>query len=130
MNDVHFILPARSGLVYLLTLSRACESCDAPSGITIERFKSRKQLKDNRGFDELPNNLPFEKWRDCDGAAIITSHRKHEFVKAVKNSLIGLKSDDFADKPGQGFDDIAAETILEEMYSDSIVTPTLVEAKL
>jgi hypothetical protein len=47
--------------------------------------------------------------------AIITGHRKHQFVNAVKKWLIGT--------PVKELDEIGAETVLEEMYEDSMFRP-------
>jgi RNase H-fold protein (predicted Holliday junction resolvase) len=49
--------------------------------------------------------------------------RQHEFVNAVKSHLIGLNVKDFSER-GK-IDRISAETILEEMYDDSQVRPSL-----
>jgi hypothetical protein len=124
-NNDYYILPARSGLVYLLTLSPKCEGCDAPPGITIERFKGQKHLMKHMGFDELPPQLPFSKWMEWEGVAIITGYRKHEFVKAAQNHLIGVSSKEMG-KAGR-IDSNGAEVILEEMYIDAAPPPTIVE---
>lgn len=123
MNNDAYRLPGPNGAVYLITFQRACTNCDGSSSVIIERFASIASLKEY-AFD-LPPELPLEKWPESMGCAIITGHRKHQFVKALKDSLIGLKSDDFADKKGDGLDGIAAETILEDMYDESVVTPRL-----
>lgn len=125
MNNEYYLLPAPRGEVYLITFSRPCVDCDAPAGISIERFKSKSIIEHYMG--ELPPELPMEKWPESFGVCIATGYLRHEFVKAMKGNLIGLKSDDYADKPGDGLDKIAAETILEDMYDDSTFTPTLVQ---
>ena len=121
INNETYRLAGPNRSVYLITFQGACTYCDGPSGIQIERFASPAALKEY-AFD-LPPELPLEKWPESMGCCIVTGHRKHEFVEALKNSLIGLKSDDFADKKGDGLDDIAVETILEDMYDESVVTP-------
>lgn len=123
MNNECYSLPGPSKSVYLITFQRACTNCDASSGIQIERFESAAKLKEH-AFD-LPPKLPLEKWPESMGCGIITGPRKHEFVKSLKNGLLGLKTDDFADKKGDGLDDTAVEIILEEMYEDSVVMPRL-----
>jgi hypothetical protein len=110
--------------VYLVTFQRACTNCDGPSGITIEKFDSAEKLKEYRGGYDIPPAIEFAQWPESLGVAIITGHRKHEFVKALKNQLMGIDSKDFGKGP---LDEIAAETILEEMYEDSVVTPELVK---
>lgn len=94
-----------------------------PKGMMIERFKNEASLE--KYAFELPPELPLEKWPESMGCAIITGFRKHEFAKSLKSGLVGLKSDEFADKPGAGLDEIAAETILEDLYDESTVTPHL-----
>jgi hypothetical protein len=123
MNNNTYRLPGPGGSVYLITFQRACTNCDASSGLTIEKFESEAALEEY-AF-ELPPELPLEKWPESMGCAVITGHRKHEFVKALKSGLIGLKSDDFADNKGDGLDETAAETILEDLYDESVVTPRL-----
>jgi len=117
------MLPGPGGAVYLITFQRACTNCDGPASIMIERFASKKALKEY-AF-ELPPELPLEKWPESMGCAIITGYVKSEFVKALKPGLIGIKSDDFADKSGEGLDADSAEVILEDMYDESTVTPHL-----
>lgn len=128
INNECYILPGPGGKVYLITFQGACVNCDGPACVMIERFANKKALKEY-AF-ELPPELPLEKCPESMGCAIITGHCKDEFVKAMKPGLIGLKSEEFADKPGDGLDDLSAETILEDMYDESTVTPHLPEIKV
>lgn len=113
--------------MYLVTLTKACESCDAPSGISIERFKSRKAIEKAYALESV-DLLPFEKWAESDGCVIITGHRKHEFVKSVKGNLIGIDSNLFGDDTSSALDENSAEIIAEEMYADSVVMPSVVKS--
>lgn len=123
MNNEAYVLPGPKGSVYLVTFQPECTNCDGPPAVIIERFESRKALKEY-AF-ELPPTLPLEKWPESHGVAIVTGYTKDEFVKALRGNLVGLKPNDFVDKPGEGFGKEAADVILEEMYDDSQVTPQL-----
>lgn len=68
--------------------------------------------------------LKFEKWIESMGVAITSGMRQHEFVSRTKNHLIGIRIKDFGQR-GK-IDQIGAETILEEMYDDSQVKPSVV----
>lgn len=116
-NDERFLFPAPGGKVYMLTLSRGCASCDSPSGVIIERIsKSDIHAKEPDLYTD--GELKFETWNDTEGVAIVTGLRKHEFVNALKESLVGVEvGEDGA------LDEIGAEVILEEAYDDSVVKP-------
>lgn len=128
-NDKKYLFPGPGNTRYILTLSGACLSCDAPSGFTIERVDSTNVLwqEFNRG-EFLTGNLKFEKWPDSVGVAFITGMLKHEFVKVASPHLIGIDSRDFDDddKSNGKIDEFGAEAILEEMYEDATMKPRLV----
>lgn len=121
-SDVRLSFPGPGESFYLLTLSRGCEDCDAASGISIERispgqFMHRKQSRE----EFIDGELEFEKWHDNEGVGIVTGLRKHEFVSALKEHLVGVDSRQLGD---QGvIDEIGAEVILDEAYPDSVVKP-------
>lgn len=123
-NDERFTFPGPGKSFYLLTLSAGCDECDAPSGVIIERIKPGDFLysKENRE-DFIDGELTFEKWNDSEAAPIVTGFRKHEFVKALTSHLVGTTVFDLCDEESGVFDEIAAETLLEEMYDDSMVKP-------
>jgi hypothetical protein len=125
MSDDKYRLPGPGKSFYLVTLAGMCKNCDAPPGVTIELIEPTNSMyREYKGDDYGVSPLKLEKWADSLGVAIITGMRQHEFVKATQSHLIGLNSHDFG---GPKLDQIAAETILEELYDDSQVRPTLVE---
>jgi hypothetical protein len=111
-NDERYSFPGPGKTLYLLTLSKGCESCDAGPGITIERFQRKASTFD---LEFIDGTLPFEEWPDSEGVAIICGFRKHEFVKAMRQHL--------TDTPVDELDESGAEVVLEEMYSDSVFRP-------
>lgn len=123
-NDERYTFPAPSrDAFYMLTIAAACPDCDAPPGISIELIDKTNVLwKDYKRGEFIDGKLKFEKWPDSKGVAIVTGMRRHEFVKAVAKHLIGTKANDLADENGL-FDDVAAETIAEELYEDSLTRP-------
>lgn len=124
MNDDRYTFPAPGKSFYLLTLSKACCECDAPSGVTIERIDPSNVLyKDYKRGDFTSGPLSFEKWTDSVGVAIITGMRTHEFIKATQSHLIGVSSHEMGE--GGRIDECGAEVILEEMYQDAQVRPFL-----
>lgn len=118
-----YTFPGPGGSIYLLTLAGACENCDAPSGVSIERLKRgawlRKYVEENP--DHIDGPLKFESWpnQGSEGVGIVTGFRKHEFIKALLPHLVGLSDED-----GK-IDECGADVILEEMYSDAVVKPHL-----
>lgn len=123
-NDRRFTFPAPGkDRFYMLTLSAACPSCDSPPGIMIELIDRSNVLYDEYMQGEfIDGPLKFEKLVDTMGVAIVTGMRKHEFVKALSDQLVGTPSRDLGDSDGI-IDKIAAETLLEEMYEDSLTKP-------
>ena len=125
LNDRKYKFPGPGRSFYILSLCGWCVSCDAPSGVTIERIDPTHTLyKDYKRGDFLEGDLKFDAWADSVGAAIITGMTSAEFVAAAKSNLVGINSKDFGDD-GK-IDKIGAETILEEMYEDLQKRPTLV----
>lgn len=123
-NDKKFKFPANGKSFYLLTLSTACMNCDAPPGISIELIESGHGLYEEYSAgdsDYLEGDLPFEKWPDSKGVAIVCGMTRSEFIKAMSSHLIGIDSNELGDDGV--LDDVAAETILEEMYENSQVRP-------
>jgi hypothetical protein len=114
--------------IYLVSLIQACRNCDGPAGIEIDLFPSKKALLE--WCFEMPPELPLDiEVYGHKGVNIATGFLAHEFTEALKSHLIGLVSDDFAENPGDGLDEIAADEVLDEMYADSTFTPRLVVAK-
>lgn len=128
LNDRRYTFPAPDGAFYLLSLSGCCVNCDAPSGVTIERCDVGSF---NHGYysnpDYIDGPLPFEKWSDSVCVAIVTGMDRSEFIKSTKQHLIGVDSSDIGEC--YVIDDIGAETILEEMYEDAQLRPSLVVPK-
>lgn len=125
MNDQKYTLPGPGEAFYIVTLAGECQDCDVPPGITIELIAPGDFMHDpqhRREFTDGP--LKLEKWSDSKGVAFITGMRQHEFIKAMKSHLVGLDSSEYGDDGT--LDEIAAETILEEMYGDSQVRPEIV----
>jgi hypothetical protein len=110
-NDERYLFPAPGNEVYMLTISGGCTDCDAGPGITIERFDKSNYWWEHREY--LEGKLKFEKWSDTKGVAIITGHRKREFVKAILPHLVGADVSD----------EIACEVAIEEAYAASMVRP-------
>lgn len=124
-NDRRYRIPGPDKTFYLLTLSGACENCDAPPGITIEVITPEHTLyREYKRGEFNDGQLKFEKWRDSRGVAIVCGMRKHEFVKAILPHLIGLDSKELGDE-GK-LDEAGAEVVIEEMYDDSQTRPAIV----
>ena len=119
-NDLRYWFPSPGKQVYLLTLSKGCIDCDAPSGVSIELIDKSSYMFQNRE-DYLDGELKFEDWCDSKGVAIVTGLRRHEFVKALQEHLIGVSSDEMGENGV--IDESGAEVILEEMFKDSQVKP-------
>lgn len=115
-NDERYVFPAPGRKVYVLTLSRGCVECDAPSGVTIERIDRGTLLP-----DFIDGELKFEDWRDSEGVAIVTGLLKHEFVEALLPQLVGTSASEMGDNGV--IDEAGAEVMLEEMYADAQVKP-------
>jgi hypothetical protein len=115
-NDLKYTFPAPNKQVYVLTLSGGCIYCDAGPGIIIERIL-KKELQE----EFIDGQLKFEKWSDSEAVAIITGMRKHEFINALKEHLMGLSVDEMGENGI--LDEVGSEVILEEAYEDSIVKP-------
>lgn len=97
--------------------------------LTPERIEPGHVLWANYKRGEfLDGELVFEEWPNNKGVAINTGPRKHEFVKAMLPHLEGLDLKSMCDD-GKTLDRIGAETILEEMYSDSQTKPHVVGAE-
>jgi hypothetical protein len=129
MNDDRYILPGPSNSFYLFSLSAACRNCDGPDGITIEWFDNMRALREWLAGAELPPQLCFADWPDTKGLCIVTGRTKDEFVKALKGNLVGADANSFVDESSGICDEIAAETILEEMYEDTTFQPQVVKPK-
>jgi hypothetical protein len=128
-NDDKYSLPGPGESFYLVSLSVACENCDAPPGITIERLDPACRM-----FEEYATSgmygvkpLTLNDWTDGKGVAIVTGMRKDEFVKAMLPHLIGVDSR----KLGENgvLDECGAEVIAEEMYANSWNQPAVVPCK-
>lgn len=123
-NDDRYTFPGPGKSFYLLTLSGGCISCDAPSGVSIERVKPgdflHKYVKENRDTYTC-GELSFEKWSDSEGVGIVTGFRQHEFIAALLSHLVGVSSDEMGED-GK-IDEDGADVILEEMFSDAVVKP-------
>ena len=119
-SDERYSFPGPGKSFYVLTLSRGCVECDAPSGVTIEHIKPGKFLYDDKVYREelIEGELEFQDWRDSEGVAIVTGMLRHEFIKALQPHLVGT------DVGEDGtIDEIGAEVLLEEAYEDSVVKP-------
>lgn len=126
MNDTIYTLPGPRQTLYVIRLSGACVSCDGPPGVTIEQYRPGQFHYDYYRDPEHSNGpLPLERWSDGLGAAIVCGMRKHEFVRATKQHLVGVSSDEMGEK-GR-IDAGGAEIILEEMYEDATSRPALVK---
>jgi hypothetical protein len=121
MNDVRYTLDGpEPRLRYLVTLSGACPSCDAPAGFCIERISPDSVYWSDEYTD---GPLPLSDWGDSRGAAFVCSYRKHEFATAMSRHLIGVSSVEMGED-GK-IDDAGAEVIAEEMYEDAQFRPFL-----
>ena len=126
MNSRRYIFPAPNRAIYLLTLQTPCINCVAPPGIMIEVINPEHTLyrEYKRGdFNALP--LPFQEWSDGRGISISTGLEREEFIKACSKHLIGIGSSMFGSNGSIDAD--GAEVILEEMYEDSQIRPTINE---
>lgn len=129
MNDMKYTLPGPGKAFYIVTLSGACEGCDAPSGITIELIEPSNTLFANYKRGEfIDGPLTLEQWPDSKGVAIVAGLRKHEFVKAVSENLVGIDSKEMGEDGT--IDKDGADVIAEEMYEDSQVKPFVAKAQV
>lgn len=125
-NDERYRLLGPDRLLYIITLSGHCASCDAPAGMSIEEIDEKHSLYwEYQNGDFNCESLRFEKWADSKGVAIITGMRKHEFVKAMMPHLVGVSSDEMGDNGT--IDEDGAEVIAEEMYDESQTRPVLLK---
>ena len=123
-NDDRYSLPAPKRAIYVVTLSKACVYCDAPSGVTIERIDPGTTLYDEYKAGEFMNGpLVLEDWPDSKGAAIVCGLLKHEFVKAMTPHLVGVSSEEMGENGV--IDEDGADAIAEEMYRDAQIRPHL-----
>lgn len=126
MNSERFWFPAPRNAIYLLTLRTACVHCVAPPSILLEVINPEDPLyRDYKRGDFQTKPLPFEVWPDSRGVAITTGLMREEFVKACSKHLIGTGADMFGEDGSVDAD--GAEVILEEMYEDSQIRPTINE---
>ena len=123
-NDLKYSLAAPGGAFYVLTFSGACEDCDAPSGVAVELIELTHPLFDEyRRGEFLLGPLPWEKWPDGKGAAVITGLTKQQFIEAMSKHLVGVCSDEMGDDGT--IDQDGADVIAEEMYADAQKQPQL-----
>jgi hypothetical protein len=127
LNDEHYTLPGPGKTFYVVTLSGHCESCDAPSGISIRLCQPGEF---NHGYysdlDNTQGALKFEKWGDGSlGAAIVCGLDKSSFVKMLQPHLVGIDSREIGDENGV-IDNCGADVIAEEMYGDVQKRPTVI----
>ena len=121
-----YVFPAPKRAIYILTLSGGCVSCDTPAGFIIELIEPTDTLySEYRRGDFIDGELQFEQWPDSRGVAIKTGMRRHEFVAALRQHLVGVGSEMFGD--AGNIDDVAADEILEEAFEQAQVRPTLVQ---
>lgn len=122
MNDRKYWFPGPGRFLYLLTLSAGCIDCDAPSGVTIELLKPGDFMAERKHLDEFTEGpLPFEKWSDSMGVAVVAGLRRHEFVAKLRSHLVGVDSNELG--TDGVLDEDGADVILEEAYEDSVVMP-------
>jgi hypothetical protein len=126
-SDLHYKFPGHGDSIYILTLSKGCIGCDAPSGVTIQNTRPGDSLYEwYRDPETHEGELHFENWGDQGmGAAIITGMLRSEFIKSTRDHLIGINPKDFAYNDGL-IDGDGADVILEEMYSDAQTKPRIV----
>lgn len=129
-NDRKYWLPAPGQRLYIITLSGHCTNCDAPAGITIECIEESNLLyRSSRRIEFGVQKLELQDWPDSKGVAIVTGFRKHEFVSAIKQHLVGQGFDALGIDDNGVVDDVGAECLLEELYEDSQVRPKIVMPK-
>ena len=119
-NDERYLFPAPGDKVYMLTLSKGCVECDAPSGVIIERI-GKSDIHYRQRKDYTDGDLKFEKWHDTEGVAIITGLLRHEFVAALAPQLIGQSIAELCED-GE-MDEVGAELLLEDLYKYAVVKP-------
>lgn len=126
-NDQKYRLPGPGEAIYLISLSVACENCDAPSGVSIELLQPSSATFKEYTADEMYGVEPLElnDWPDSKGVGIVTGMLKDEFIKAMVPHLVGVDSR----KLGENgvLDEVGAEVIVEEMYADSWLQPAIVK---
>jgi hypothetical protein len=124
-NDRRYKFPAPNRAFYVLTLHSACTNCYTPSGVAIELVEPGTALyKEVKSPDFTEGVLRFEKWPDSKGVGVVCGFTREEFVKACASHLIGVNSIELGDGSGE-LDDVAAEEILVEMYTDASPQPRL-----
>lgn len=129
MNDRKYRFPGPTKSFYVLTLHGACENCDAPTGISIELILPGTFLFKRENREEFTDGeLQFHDWPESKGVAIQCGMLKHEFVAKLMPHLIGLDSSEMGGDDGK-IDSYGAEVILEEMYEDAQVRPSIVNAR-
>lgn len=125
-NDTRYTMPGPGKSLYLISLQVACEGCDVGPGIRIEHIQPGHVFWDEFKQGEfIDGPLPFEKWAHNPGVLIDTGMRKCQFVEALKRHLIGVSAEEMGDDGV--IDESGAEVLLEEMWNDSQVQPTVVE---
>lgn len=120
-----YTLPGPKGTVYVLIFQPACSDCDGPDAVIVQRWPNRKALRESE-FDEIPELPVSYHCQDRDETLIVTGRTHEEFVKDLREHLVGLNTADFMGDDGDSLDVIAADEVLSEMYGDSTYTPRLI----
>lgn len=124
-QDERYWFPAPGRKLYLLTIHGGCRYCGSPAGVCVERIdRLHASLRDYKA-DYTDGELLFVDWGDSVGAAVVTSHEKREFIKAMLPHLVGVRSADFGNNGA--FDEDGADVLLADAYSDAVYRPRLVK---
>lgn len=118
--------PAPNGSFYVLTLMGTCTNCDGASGFRIELCKPGSheyEYYTDDCPDAIDGELHFTKPHGC--VHFDTGVQKHKFVESLLSHLVGVDSREMGEDGV--IDKYGAEVILEEMYEDSQVKPTMVQ---
>lgn len=127
-NDDRYTLKGPNKSLYIIHLHGGCTNCDSSPGLMIEHvLKTDVMYNEFRNGEFIDGELPFINGADRKFCPITTGFRKHEFIKKMTDWLVGIDSEELGDEGV--VDEAGAEVILEEMYEDSLVKPTVIEEK-
>jgi len=111
-----FKMPGPRGIVYTISFYRACDYCETPSGIIINRMDKRSQ----RDFDvgDLPD-APFNAYSETEpinGDLCLAVLDPAHLRAAVEASFLGMDEEEMADKTNESIADTVVEEALNEAF--------------
>jgi hypothetical protein len=123
-GNAMYTLPGPDGSVYVLVFQPACRDCDGPDAVIVQKWPSRTALEKIEC-----EHVPVLPMIHCDAgweeAVITTGRTEGEFIKALRDHLVGVSSKEIMGGDDERLDVDAADVILEEMYESATFTPRL-----